>query len=178
MLTEQRQGVGEVLRWSAALLTAAAAAIHFAVIPEHFDEDWTFGVFFATAAWAQLLWALVVIRSGQRRLLLAGIAGNVAIALVWGASRTTGLAVGPDAGAREAVQFIDVLATVLEILAAAAIVTALSAGARLLPRRTAITIVAALALIVVPLTTAVFAGHQHTPMPHEKERTHEQPSQG
>lgn len=166
----------EVLRWSAALLTTAAAAIHFAVIPEHFDEDWTFGVFFAAAAWAQVLWALVVVHSDARRLLILGVAGNIVIALVWAASRTTGLPVGPEAGARETVQFIDLLATILEILAAIALTTVLRARIRTLTQRRAVAAIVALAVIVVPLTTAAIAtGAAPAHVTVDTGRTHEQP---
>jgi len=179
MVIEQEQSTsGTVLRWSAAFLTAAAAAIHFAVTPEHFDEDWTLGVFFAAAAWAQLAWALLVVGSNDRRLLIAGITGNVAIALVWVASRTTGLPFGPEPGARESAAFIDVLATVHEIGAAASIVLALWLGERVIPPRRAAAIIVALALGVIPLTTAAIAtatGHVQTEQ--DPGRTHEQ-SQG
>lgn len=178
MLTEQRRSVGEVLRWCAVVLTAAAAAIHFAVTPEHFDEDRVIGVFFVAAAWGQLVWALLVVRADHRRLLVAGLAGNLAIVLVWAASRTAGLPVGPELGTREAVQFIDVLATALEIAAAATITIALRMRPLSLPKRTAAWIVAAVALVVIPLTSTAIATHDHGPSVHEKEQTHERPSHG
>jgi MFS family permease len=174
-LIQGQRSIGEVLRLSAVLSTAAAAAIHFAVTPEHFDEDWFFGLFFAASAWAQFLWALLATHSTRRPLLVAGAAGNLAIALIWAASRTTGLPVGPDPGLREAVQFIDVLATALEILAAASIVLALRLPARALSSRTAASMILAVALVVIPLTTAAIADHTHETTPHKKGRTNEQP---
>jgi hypothetical protein len=135
----------------------AAGAIHFAVTPEHFDEDWVFGVFFAGAACVQILWPLLVVRSDQRWLLLAGVAGNLAIALLWAASRTTGLPVGPEPGMREAVGFIDAFVTTLEILAAVTIVLALRRGARHVPARHAGAIVAAVAFVVILTATAAIA---------------------
>lgn len=162
----QERTTGEVLRWTAALLTTAAAAIHFAVAPEHFDEGWAFGAFFATTAWVQILWALLVVRSGHRRLLLAGAAGNLAIALVWAASRTTGLPVGPEPGTREAVEFIDVLVTALEILAAVTILLALRRSARRVAAPHAVAMIAAVALVVILTATAAIAvgaggAHEH-----------------
>jgi len=43
-------GVGATL----AVLSGAAAAIHFAVIGEHFEEYWAFGTFFLVLAWSRL----------------------------------------------------------------------------------------------------------------------------
>jgi MFS family permease len=171
----QERTTGEVLRWSAVLLTTAAAAIHFAVTPQHFDEDWAFGVFFAAAAWVQILWALLVVRSGHRRLLLTGVAGNLAIALVWAASRTTGLPVGPEPGTRETVEFIDVLATGFEILAAVTIFLALRWGTRRVAARHGTAIIATVALVVILTATAALAtraGSAHDPevSRHDSER--------
>jgi hypothetical protein len=173
MLAHRGRTAGEALRWSAAVLTAAAAAIHFAVMPEHFDEDWIFGVFFAAAAWAQLAWTLLVTRSEDRRLLFAGVGGNLAIVLVWVASRTIGLPLGPNPGVRESVQFIDVLATAVEILAAVSIALALRLGARLVSARRAAALIAALALVVIPTTTAAIAtGTDHAHSDLTTGRTH------
>lgn len=175
-IRQQLRTSGDVFRWSAALLTGAAAAIHFAVTPEHFDEDWALGVFFAGAAWSQLAWAMLVVRSDDRRLLNAGIAGNLAIALVWVASRTTGLPFGPEPGAREAVGFVDVLATVLEFLVAVSIVFAMRFGRSLTSGRRVAAIISALALVVIPLTTgAIATGTNHAQTEQDTGRTHEQP---
>jgi MFS family permease len=177
LITEHETRLSEVARWSAVVLTASAAAIHFAVTPEHFDEYWAFGVFFAASAWAQIGWALLVTRSDRRKLLVAGVIGNLAIAVVWLTSRTTGLPIGPEPGAREAAQFIDVLATVLEALAAGLILVALRSGVRTMRARAAAVIIAAVAAIVIPMTTAAIASHTHESesAPHDTGRTHESP---
>src|SRR4029453_16572025 len=44
-----------------AVLSLAAAGIHFAVMGEHFQEYVVFGVFFSLVAWFQALWALGVV---------------------------------------------------------------------------------------------------------------------
>ena len=44
-----------------AALSAGAAAIHFAVMFEHFGEYSLYGVFFLVLAWAQLVWPVVLI---------------------------------------------------------------------------------------------------------------------
>ncbi len=44
-----------------ASLSVGAAAIHFAVTFEHFNEYSLYGVFFLVLAWAQLVWPAVLI---------------------------------------------------------------------------------------------------------------------
>ena len=100
---------------SLAALSMAAAAIHFAVMGEHFAEYAAYGVFFSVVAWLQASWAVAVIVLPSRSVLLAGLVGNALVILVWFVSRTTGLPIGPEAGTREPAAFIDVLSTILEL---------------------------------------------------------------
>src|SRR5690242_11375001 len=104
--------------WVVAAASVAAAAIHFSVIGEHFHEMWYFGVFFVLVAWAQLAWAAAVILRPSRRVLAAGVALQVLLVVIYVWSRTTGLPVGADPWQPEAVAFLDVLSTVLEVGAA------------------------------------------------------------
>lgn len=100
---------------SLAALSMAAAAIHFAVMGEHLAEYLAFGLFFSVVAWSQALWAAGVIVHPSRRLLLVGLVGNGLVILVWLVSRTTGLPMGPEAGAPEPAAFVDILSTILEV---------------------------------------------------------------
>ena len=104
-----------VAQASLAALSMAAAAIHFAVMGEHFAEYLAFGVFFSVVAWLQALWAVGVIVRPSRGLLLIGLAGNALVILVWLISRTTGLPIGPEAGVPEPAAFVDVTSTNLEV---------------------------------------------------------------
>ena len=104
-----------VAQASLAALSMAAAAIHFAVMGEHFAEYVAFGVFFSVVAWSQALWAVGVIALPSRPLLLVGLVGNALVILVWLSSRTTGLPIGPEAGAPEPAAFVDVFSTILEV---------------------------------------------------------------
>jgi hypothetical protein len=104
-----------VAQASLAALSIAAAAIHFAVMGGHFAEYVAFGVFFSVVAWSQALWAVGVIALPSRRLLLVGLVGNALVILVWLFSRTTGLPIGPEAGAPEPAAFVDVFSTILEV---------------------------------------------------------------
>jgi hypothetical protein len=90
-----------------AALSVGAAAIHFAVIFEHFDEYSLYGVFFLVLAWAQLVWpaVLVALSLAARRLaawLWLGIAGNAIVLVIYFSSRSIGLPIGPDTKSVEA----------------------------------------------------------------------------
>jgi hypothetical protein len=98
-----------------ASLSAGAAAIHFAVIFEHFAQYALYGAFFLVISWAQLIWAAVVLWWPSRLWLWLGVAGNGLIVAVYVASRTTGLPVGPDVGKAESVGSLDVVSVVLEL---------------------------------------------------------------
>ena len=100
----------------AAVLSVAAAAIHFAILGEHFAEFWLYGVFFAVVAWSQLAWAMFILRKPARWLYWVGAAGNAAVIAIWAVTRTAGVPVGPIAGEVEAMGFSDALTTVFEML--------------------------------------------------------------
>lgn len=104
-----------VAQASLAALSMAAAAIHFAVMGEHFAEYVAFGVFFSVIAWLQAIWAVGVTVLPSQRLLLVGLVGNALVVLVWLFSRTTGLPIGPEAGAPEPAAFVDMTSTILEV---------------------------------------------------------------
>lgn len=136
-----------------ALLSASVAAIHFAVVSEHFDEFALFGVLFAATAILQLVWAALVLQRPSRPVLLMGAIGNGGVASVWLLSRIAGLPVGPEPWTPEPVGIGDVVATVLEVgLVVGALALLRGDGLGLAPRagRTASW---ALALTLVPLTS-------------------------
>src|SRR6516165_12367642 len=97
-----------------ASLSAAAAAIHFAVVFEHFRDYLLYGVFFLVLAWAQLIWPAVLLWRPSRLWLWLGLAGNAAVLAVYIASRTVGLPFGPDLRHPESVGALDVMSCVLE----------------------------------------------------------------
>ena len=63
-----------------AALSVGAAAIHFAVVFEHFSEYTLYGVFFLVLSWAQLIWPAVLVWRPSRPWLWAGIGGNAIVA--------------------------------------------------------------------------------------------------
>jgi hypothetical protein len=129
-----------------AALSVGAAAIHFAVMFEHFSEYSLYGVFFLILAWAQLVWPVVLIAlpsltwspararpagfpvgwswSGltpvaARRVavwLWLGIVGNAGVLVVYFSSRSIGLPIGPDTKTVEAWGGLDLVCAIEEIL--------------------------------------------------------------
>ncbi len=144
-----------------AALSAGAAAIHFAVVFEHFAEYTLYGVFFLAIAWAQMIWPPVLLWRPSRLWLWLGIAGNAIVITVYVASRTVGLPFGPDLHHAEPVGALDVVSSVLEfglIVGCAALLWRPSLADRPLARRRAVARVATLAAVpaaVIAATTAV-----------------------
>jgi len=99
---------------TAALLSAGAAAIHFAVIAPHLEEWWAFGAFFIASASAQLLWSLLLLSWPSRPLFWAGVLGNAAIVALWVVTRVEGTLVGPEPHEPEPVGVADGIATGFE----------------------------------------------------------------
>ena len=109
-----------------ALATVAAATVHVYVVPEHFKESALYGTFFVALAAAQLAWAALVTVRPTRVLLVGGVAGNVAVVLLWLLTRLVAVPLGPGAGQREAFGRLDVFATSCELLVIVAAVLLLS----------------------------------------------------
>jgi hypothetical protein len=172
----QQSRFSDVVANATGVLSAGAGAIHFAVIQSHFEEYWAFGVFFATAAWLQILWAMWVVARPERWAALAGIAINGAITAVWVVSRTIGIPFGPEPGMVETAEFVDVAATSLQVLAVLGAVALLSRGGTRRPvtRGAAVTLTLALGASVAVLTTAAiisFTPHEESEATHEEEET-------
>jgi len=104
-----------LVTYSVASASTGAAAIHYAVVAEHFDEWWGFGLFFVASAVAQLVWAVVVVASRSRLLIWFGVIGNAAIVVLWIVTRTFGTLVGPEPAAPEPIGLADSVATAFEM---------------------------------------------------------------
>jgi hypothetical protein len=102
--------------YSAASASAGAAAVHYAVIAEHFEEWWGFGLFFVVSAVAQLVWALLVVTSRSRSVIWLGVVGNAAIVMLWIVTRSVGTLVGPEPDMTEPVGVADSVATAFEVV--------------------------------------------------------------
>ena len=134
---------GDRTLYAAASLSLVAALIHLWVMPEHFEEWWGYGAFFLVAAVAQLLYVPIVLGRPSRTVLLAGMAGNLAIVALYLLTRTVGIPLfGPGAGEVEGVGLVDVCATASEVGIAVALGAALLRNATPERKRTILLIVA------------------------------------
>ncbi|MET0840167.1 MAG: hypothetical protein ABWY19_15395, partial [Marmoricola sp.] len=105
--------------WRAVAVTGsvAAAGVHAAVFPHHLDESYAVGAFFLAMTLAQAAWACLVVLEATDERLVAGIAGNLALLVLWGVSRTAGLPFGLG---REGVGGLDLAAGAWELSVVAA----------------------------------------------------------
>lgn len=119
LTTAMRASPVEAVRidlFALATLSLGAAAIHFAVIGEHFAEYVLFGVFFALIGWFEVLWAIAYVMRPTRRLAGAAVVVNAATVLIWGWAHLIGLPFGPDPGHVEPTRTTDLMATLFEIV--------------------------------------------------------------
>ena len=101
---------------AAAALSLLVAPMHLWVVPEHLEKWWGYGAFFVVLAVAQGLYGLGLLRRPSRRFLLLGVAGNLAVAILWLVTRTTGIPLlGPHAGVVERVGVLDLACTLAEV---------------------------------------------------------------
>jgi hypothetical protein len=120
----------DLLRWVAAVASLGAAAIHFAVVGEHWQEWKPEGLFFGVLGWVQVFWAVAVLQVRSRALLLLGALGQLGVVVLWAVTRTVGLPFGPSAGEAEAASPIDIICCGLEAVAATAALLLLVRGVR------------------------------------------------
>jgi len=151
-------------QWTATLavtFSLGAAAIHFAVIGEHFAEYPPYGVAFTALAWFQVGWAVGWVVRRRRSVALSAIAINGGALAIWAMSRTVGLPIGPEPGELEPVGSLDVLAGVLEVALIGLLAWDLGSRAirfrPALPAAGAIVVVGSVVLAVVAATSAALA---------------------
>jgi hypothetical protein len=162
------ESAGTVLRYVVATASIAAAAIHFAVVSEHWDEWRLAGLFFGVLAWVQVIWAVAVLQTRSRLVLVLGILGQLGVVVLWVVSRTSGLPFGPQAGQPETAGRIDEICCVVELVAAAgaALLLVHRVSAARLRRPVAlagagILIVAMAGATTASLIPSVGGGHEH-----------------
>jgi hypothetical protein len=98
----------------AAIASAGAGLIHFAVMPAHWLDWIPSGLFFAAIAVFQLMWAFLAWTRPRPLLLAFGIAANAVSVALWVVSRTAGVPVGPHPGVPEAVEGAGICVLLLE----------------------------------------------------------------
>lgn len=97
--------------------TYVAGLAHVVALPEHARESPLYGAFFAAAALAQHVYVVVLSRHPTHRLLEWGVLVQLGLVVVWAASRTVGMPVGPAAGQPEPVAFLDLACVTCEVAA-------------------------------------------------------------
>jgi hypothetical protein len=85
--------VGRVVVWCLAILSIAAAVLHYAVASDDFGAHWSFGVLMLVAAWLQVMWSVAVVLRPSRSKLWAGAILNVAVVVAVLAAHPAGDAV-------------------------------------------------------------------------------------
>lgn len=113
-----------------AALSLAVAYAHFAFAASHFEDWWAYGVFFVAAGNLQALFACLVIWRPRPWLALAGIAGNLAILVVYVLSRTAGVPLGPHARVVEDAGTVDWLSAAGEVAIIALLIAMLEGRPR------------------------------------------------
>ena len=86
--------LGRVVLTCLAVLSAAAAVIHFAAAADYFAQYWLFSLSMLTAAWLQAAWAAVAVIKPSRGLLRAGAWLNGLILALYLVTQTTGDGIG------------------------------------------------------------------------------------
>jgi hypothetical protein len=104
-----------VLSLAVAGASLGAAAIHFAVVPEHLEEWPAAGLFFVVLAIFQAAWAVAYLWRPSRWAIAVGILANLATAALWLVSRTIGLPFSPEPWVPEEIGLLDVVASALEL---------------------------------------------------------------
>lgn len=119
----------------AAWASLGAGAVHGALVRDHLEEWWGYGLFFLVAGLVQLLIGLALLteavnaqdtgpswRTVRRGLYAIGLVVNVGLVALYVVTRTTGIPFfGPEAGEVEAVAPVDLVAKALEAMAAGAL---------------------------------------------------------
>lgn len=116
--------------YAAAGLSLAAALGHLWETPGHFVLWWGYGAFFLTVALALGLFGVALLRWPGPRLYLAGIWANLAVLLVYLASRTWRVPFGPHAGTLEETGLVDMAAAVSGLAVVVVLATMLGGASR------------------------------------------------
>ena len=154
-------------RVTAASCLFGAEAIHIAVMDHHFDEWLLAGLFFLAVSLAEGGLAVALLTGSSRRTSRLAIGISLATVALWLVSRTIGIEAGPAPGT-EPFGLADSIASLLELLTAAALLTPSTEPASTHKSATdvfqaamVISIVAALTMVGVTQGASDHAGHSH-----------------
>jgi hypothetical protein len=114
--------LGRLIIYGSALASVAAGLIHVSAAADHAAAHLPLhAALFDVTALAEVLWAALVVRRASSVLLILGVVGNIAVVVIWGLSRTTGVAFIPGAEIAEPLGFKDVTSVIFELAAIAGI---------------------------------------------------------
>jgi hypothetical protein len=150
-------GSARIDPFALATLSLGAAAIHFAVIGEHFSEYVAFGIFFSVIAWFEALWAVAYVTHPTRQLAVAALVVNAATVMIWGWAHLFGLPFGPEPGQVEPTGIVDLMATLFEVLLVGGLASVILGNARPVSTLDRAPIMIALIAVVVGGTTVALA---------------------
>jgi FtsP/CotA-like multicopper oxidase with cupredoxin domain len=152
-------GFAGIRVYSAALLTLGAGLIHLAIAPVHLREYVPFGLFFLAVGSAQIVLAVEFAVRATRRLALVLTGGTVLMVILWFASRTVGLPIGPTPGQPEAIGLTDVICQVMEIISSMLFLGLVAWPARRVVRRLWLVAIGVLppALLILLMTMVAVA---------------------
>jgi hypothetical protein len=94
MLAVMDPHLGKVVAYCLAIVSTAAAVIHFAVTAENVAGYWLFSLAALVVSWLQLGWAIAVVIRPSRRLLQAGVLLNGVVLAGYVITQATGDAIG------------------------------------------------------------------------------------
>lgn len=98
----------------AAALSAAAGAIHLAMVPSHANEWMAEGIAFAVVGWLQVVGAVGLLLRRQAWLAKAAIALSVVAIAAWAWTRVVSMPFGPEAGHKHPAYRVDITCVILE----------------------------------------------------------------
>jgi FtsP/CotA-like multicopper oxidase with cupredoxin domain len=168
-IEQPTRGEGEVEHvvrsYSAALLMAGAAAIHFAVAPMHLNEYLAWGIFFVCVGIAQFGLAVALLLAPGRQVYAGALAGTLIVIGIWLLSRTAGVPIAPVPWRPEPVGFPDVTATLLESVTCLLLILLIWRPHRARPRgRVRVALKTIPALLLAPLAAFLGVGAALAPM--------------
>jgi hypothetical protein len=158
--TELSVGLGAVL----GVLSAGAGILHLLAARDHLEHP-IVAAFFVVLALAQFAWAGLVAFARSRLVLMAGIAGNLAVVAIWMVSRTTGIPFIDAVSDIEPIGVADAVATFFELVASAGAAFLLALPAAALATRVAAVrmqrLVAGTASVALLMTVPAFVTQSH-----------------
>ncbi len=157
--TGSADALSPVTRWTLALLSFGAGAVHLVMVPQHAQEATRAGLAFAAAGWFQIAFGAAILAAPRRLWLWFAVGANAVFVALWIVSRTAGLPDWTGLGGVETAQSADLLCVGFEV----AIVVVAAAALLFAPRRferwsrSAVVATAVVGVCVLVGTTAVLA---------------------